>query len=56
MRVSQVIAQPGKASGGLGTFERHLSVWIALCTAAGVGLDTLLPVAVAGQELRDSSS
>jgi ACR3 family arsenite transporter len=37
-----------QASGGLGTFERYLSVWVALCMAAGVGLGKLLPGAVAG--------
>ena len=26
------------AQGGLGTFERYLSVWVALCMAAGIGL------------------
>jgi ACR3 family arsenite transporter len=36
--VSQVVAQPVKASGGLGTFERYLSVWVALCMVAGVVL------------------
>jgi ACR3 family arsenite efflux pump ArsB len=34
--VNQAIAQPVKASGGLGTFERYLSVWVALCMAGGV--------------------
>jgi arsenite transporter len=28
---------------GIGSFERYLSVWVALCIAAGVGLGTLLP-------------
>lgn len=32
----------------LGTFERYLSVWVALCMAAGVGLGRLLPGAIAG--------
>ena len=35
------------ASGGLGTFERYLSVWVALCMAAGIGAGKLLPNAVA---------
>jgi arsenite transporter len=35
------------ASGGLGTFERYLSVWVALCMATGVGLGRFLPSAVA---------
>jgi ACR3 family arsenite efflux pump ArsB len=25
-------------AGGLGTFERYLSVWVALCMVAGIGL------------------
>src|SRR5579863_3649010 len=33
---------------GLGTFERYLSAWVALCMIAGVGLGKLLPAAVAG--------
>jgi ACR3 family arsenite transporter len=36
------------AGGGLGTFERYLSLWVALCMAAGIGLGKLLPAAVAG--------
>src|SRR5579863_2827338 len=36
------------AEGGLGTFERYLSLWVALCMLAGVGLGKLLPAAVAG--------
>jgi ACR3 family arsenite transporter len=39
---------PVDTSGGLGTFERYLSVWVALCMAAGIGLGKLLPGAVAG--------
>lgn len=35
-------------AGGLGTFERYLSVWVALCMVAGMGLGKLLPGAVAG--------
>ena len=27
----------------IGVFERYLSVWVALCIAAGIGLGTLLP-------------
>lgn len=33
---------------GIGTFERYLSVWVALCIAAGIGLGHLLPGAFAG--------
>ena len=40
--------QPAEASGGLGTFERYLSVWVALCMVAGIVLGKLLPGAVAG--------
>jgi ACR3 family arsenite transporter len=36
-----------EATGGLGTFERYLSLWVALCMAAGIGLGKLLPSAVA---------
>jgi ACR3 family arsenite transporter len=36
------------AGGGPGTFERYLSLWVALCMAAGIGLGRLLPAAVAG--------
>ena len=32
---------------GLGTFERYLSVWVALCMAAGVAIGKLLPGAAA---------
>jgi ACR3 family arsenite transporter len=40
--------KPAQSEGGLGTFERYLSVWVALCMAAGIGLGKLLPGAVAG--------
>lgn len=33
---------------GIGTFERYLSVWVALCIVAGIGLGHLLPGAFAG--------
>src|SRR5665213_464294 len=36
-----------KPSGGLGTFERYLSVWVALCMAAGIGFGKFLPSAIA---------
>jgi arsenite transporter len=38
---------PVKASGGFGTFERYLSVWVALCMVMGIGIGKLLPEAVA---------
>lgn len=40
--------KPAEAGGGLGTFERYLSVWVALCMAAGICLGKLLPAAIAG--------
>ena len=40
--------EAGQRSGGLGTFERYLSLWVALCMAAGIALGKLLPGAVAG--------
>ena len=46
--MSQIVEEPVKASGGLGTFERYLSVWVALCMAAGVVLGKLVPSAIAG--------
>jgi ACR3 family arsenite transporter len=39
---------------GIGTFERYLSVWVALCIVAGIGLGQLLPgvfAAIAGAEV-----
>ena len=41
-----VAAAPGPASGGLGLFERYLSLWVALCMVAGVALGKLLPSSV----------
>jgi ACR3 family arsenite transporter len=43
----QAVAQPVKAKGGLGTFERYLSVWVALCMLAGIVVGKLLPGFVA---------
>jgi len=40
-------ANSSEVSGGLGTFERYLSIWVALCMVAGIGLGKLLPGAVA---------
>jgi ACR3 family arsenite efflux pump ArsB len=45
--VSQGTARPVRASGGLGIFERYLSLWVALCMAAGVILGNLIPTWVA---------
>ncbi len=47
--VSEAAAvEPARGSRGLGTFERYLSVWVALCMAAGIALGKLLPNAIAG--------
>ncbi len=35
-----------QAAGGLGRFERYLSIWVALCMAAGVLLGKALPASV----------
>jgi ACR3 family arsenite transporter len=35
-----------QSGSGLGYFERYLSLWVALCMLAGVGLGRLLPAAV----------
>ena len=40
--------ESAQTGGGLGTFERYLSVWVGLCMAAGIGLGKLLPGAVGG--------
>ncbi|MGA7412454.1 MAG: ACR3 family arsenite efflux transporter [Bryobacteraceae bacterium] len=42
------VIKPVQSSGRLGTFERYLSLWVALCMAAGIALGKLLPNAVAG--------
>jgi len=34
-----IAVKPAQASGGLGTFERYLSIWVALCMVAGIGLE-----------------
>jgi ACR3 family arsenite transporter len=39
------LPQP-RATGGLGRFERYLSVWVTLCMVAGVLLGKALPSAV----------
>jgi arsenite transporter len=43
-----VAATPKTASGGLGFFERYLSLWVALCMVAGVAAGKLLPSSVQG--------
>jgi ACR3 family arsenite efflux pump ArsB len=48
---------------GIGTFERYLSVWVALCIVAGIGLGyaehwgvNTLPTAIASLKSRDPSN
>jgi arsenite transporter len=36
-------ADRAEAKPGLGTFERYLTLWVALCIAAGIGLGQLWP-------------
>lgn len=46
------------STGGLGFFERYLSLWVALCMAAGIALGKLLPEitsAIRGVELGKGS-
>lgn len=47
-------ATPAPARPAMGRFERYLSLWVALCIVAGIGLGQLLPgpfVVIAGAEL-----
>jgi arsenite transporter len=46
--VNQTVAQPVQTGGGLGTFERYLSVWVALCMVAGVVIGKIVPEFIAG--------
>src|SRR4051794_12730061 len=46
--VGQAVAEPVKQGGGLGTYERYLSLWVALCMVAGVVIGKLAPSAIAG--------
>jgi ACR3 family arsenite transporter len=41
--VSDLETAPPKAFAALGAFERHLTLWVALCIAAGVALGQALP-------------
>ena len=43
-----ITIKPAQTSASLGTFERYLSIWVALCMVVGIGLGKLLPGAVAG--------
>jgi ACR3 family arsenite transporter len=40
---SEITAARDKPSGGIGFFEKWLSVWVALCIAAGIGLGNAMP-------------
>ncbi|MFB9774102.1 ACR3 family arsenite efflux transporter [Sphingomonas yabuuchiae] len=37
------VAGPAPARPGIGTFERYLTIWVALCIVAGIALGHLLP-------------
>lgn len=37
------VVKPVQPGAGLGTFERYLSLWVALCMVAGVGLGKMAP-------------
>ncbi len=41
---NETLSASAHPSAGIGFFEKWLSVWVALCIAAGVGLGSLLPV------------
>jgi ACR3 family arsenite transporter len=49
--MSQTVCEPVATGSGLGTFERYLSLWVALCMGAGIALGKLAPAAMTG--LRD---
>ncbi|MFL6684644.1 arsenic resistance protein, partial [Paraburkholderia graminis] len=47
MAGSQTVAKAARrAPGGIGFFERYLSLWVALCIVVGIVLGKLLPGAV----------
>ena len=39
----ETLTADAKPAGGIGFFEKWLSVWVALCIAAGLALGSLLP-------------
>jgi len=41
--MSTTVSAPRKRASGLGFFERYLSIWVALCMAAGIMLGKILP-------------
>lgn len=40
---SEIAAGASASPGGIGFFEKWLSVWVALCIAAGIGLGSAMP-------------
>jgi len=36
----------GQPSGGLGVFERYLSLWVGLCMIAGIGIGKMAPAVI----------
>ncbi|MDH3694209.1 MAG: ACR3 family arsenite efflux transporter, partial [Gammaproteobacteria bacterium] len=40
---SEIAAVVDTPTGGIGFFEKWLSVWVALCIGAGIGLGTVMP-------------
>ncbi len=40
---SEITAISSAPAGGIGVFEKWLSVWVALCIAAGIGLGSVTP-------------
>jgi len=40
---SEIAAVVDTPTGGIGFFEKWLSVWVALCIAVGIGLGTVMP-------------
>lgn len=46
--MSHTVSEASVAAPRLGTFERYLSVWVAVCMVAGVALGKFVPGAIAG--------
>ena len=42
----QIATKSVPSKGGLGRFERYLSVWVGLCMIAGIAIGKLLPGAI----------
>ncbi len=47
MRNPSPIVDSRQMAGGLGFFERYLSIWVALCMCSGILLGRALPAVVA---------